>query len=208
MRYLKILVLAAMAAVSLLAITGAGTASATELYKLTAPNPNDTLGAGTELEMTTQAGTSTVWKQTHNLGSGTVNTCTSGLTRSRIELAGGGEGVHPSGKVTGMGFSLCASLLGVLKAGVLEIQHVPGTTNGTVISKEAEITVQSPVFGVSCIIKTGAGTKTGTLTGATSNTGFATFHVDAALPYGICGIADLTATFLVTKPTGLIVEAS
>jgi hypothetical protein len=210
MKSSKMFSLVAMAAISLIALAGAGTASATELYKLTSPNPSDTLGAGTELEMSLASGTSALWKQTFNAEYfGNVETCVSGTTRIKIESAGGGEGVHPTGKFTGFGYGLCARPMAVLKSGQVEIQHIPGTTNGTVISKEAEVTIYSPIFGVSCITKTGTGTKTGTLTGATSSTGFATFDVEASnVPYGICGTIDVTSTFTVTKPAGLVVEGS
>ena len=210
MKSFKMLSLAAMAAISLMALVGAGTASATELYKLTSPNPSDTLGAGTELEMSMKTGTSALWKETYE-GEflGNVETCLNGSTRIKIESAGGGEGVHPAGKLVGAGFGFCAHWVTVLKPGQIEIQHIPGTTNGTVISKEAEVTITSTIFGVSCVTKTGAGTKTGTLTGATSSTGFATFDVAASnVPYGICGTIDATGTFTVTKPAGLVVEGS
>jgi hypothetical protein len=208
MKHLKMIGLALVAAMSLLSL-GAGPASATELYKFTTPSANDTLGAGTELEMSLKTGTSANWKQTFNEELfGFVETCVSGSTRVKIEAAGGGEGVHPSAKFLSAGFGLCSHKMAIIKNGQLEIQHIPGTTNGTVISKEAEVTIYSTIFGVSCIAKTGAGTKTGTLTGATSSTGFATFDVESTAPYGICGTLDTSATFTVTSPPGLIVEAS
>jgi hypothetical protein len=207
MKFLKTLSLAAMA-IALLAF-GAGTTSATELYKNTSPNPNDTLGAGTEIEMSVKTGTTMLWKFTYE-GEflGTLNTCTNGSIKSTIETVGGGEGKHPGGKITGMSFSSCTHTISILKSGQLEIQHIPGTTNGIVISKEAEITLLSTLFGASCVAKTGAGTKIGTLTGATSSTGQAIFDVDAGLTAGFCTTTDMTGTYVVTKPVGLIVEAS
>lgn len=208
MKYLKMLSLALTASVCLMAL-GVGAASATELYKFTTPSANDTLGIGTEIQMSLKSGTSVNWKHTYEKEPiGNLETCTSGTTQFKLEKAGGGEGAHPSGKITSLSFFPCSDTMLVLKPGELEIQHIPGTTNGTVISKEAETTIYSTVFGISFIIKTGAGTKTGTLTGATSSTGQATFDAEAELPIGIFGTVDLTGTFVVTSPTGLIVEAS
>ena len=209
MKHLKTIGLALMAAMALMAFTGAGTASATELYKLTAPSPNDTLGVGTEIQWSLKPATSVSWKHTYEKElAGNLVTCTSSSTKFKLEKAGGGEGVHPAGKITSLSIFPCTHTLHVLKAGQLEIQHIPGTTNGTVISKEAETTIHSTVFGMSFILKTGAGTKTGTLTGATSSAGQATFHADANLPNGVFGTVDLTGTYTVTSPTGLVVEAS
>ena len=208
MKHLKTLGLA-VAALALLAFAAAGTASATELYKLTAPNPSDTLGVGTEIEMSLSAGTSMTWKHTYEgKPVATAETCVNGGTKFKLEKAGGGEGVHPSGKVTGLSLIPCSDKIAVLKPGEMEIQHIPGTTNGSVISKEAETTIYSTVFGLSCVVSTGSGTKTGTLTGATSSTGHATFDIEATIPFGICGTVFLTSSHRVTSPTGLVVEGS
>ncbi|HEX6204942.1 MAG TPA: hypothetical protein VFZ29_03950, partial [Solirubrobacterales bacterium] len=81
---------------------------------------------------------------------------------------------------------------------------IPGTTNGTVFSEEAEITVGSPFGTLNC--KTNAGVDLGTLTG--TKEGHATIDVNAVLNCGfLMPSATLKGTYTVTSPTGLGVSA-
>ncbi len=189
------------------ALVGAAPASATELYG-TAP-PNDTLGAGTEITATLKSSTSLLLKDT--LG-GANDTCTSSEVKNKIETAGSST-TNPSGKVSGLTFSSCSHTTTVIKNadgffGELEIKNIAGTTNGTVISKGTRVTVKSTIFGVSCVANTGAGTTLGTLTGAKSSE-VGTLDVNAVITMeNGCGDSTLTGTYLITSPTGLMVEAT
>lgn len=204
MKHVKHLGLVAMAALALSACLGAGTASATELYKATGGGTNDTQTAGTELVATLKSGTSLKLEDT--LG-GANDTCTGSELKGKVESTGG-ESSNPSGKVETLSFSGCSHTTDVLAKGSLEVKNIAGSTNGTVISKEARITVKSTIFGVSCIANTGTGTTLGTLTGAGAGES-ATFDVNGVVTLeNGCGDSKLTGTYLVTSPTGLMVEAT
>ncbi len=197
MKYLKMLGLAAVAALALAAF-GAGTASATELYK-----GATTAGVGTEIVSTLQTGSSALLKDT--LG-GANDTCTSSEVKGTIESAGSST-THPSGKISSLTFGGCSHTTTVLANGSLEIKHIAATTNGTVISKGARVTVKSTIFGVSCVANTGEGTTIGTLTGKTSGNAVMDINGVITLENG-CGDSTWTGTYLVTSPAGLNVEAS
>jgi len=203
MKHLTKVVFAAMAMSALLAMAGTGSAAATELYKATAEG-NDTLAKGTEIAATLKSGSSLLLQDT--LG-GVNDTCTGSEVKGSIESPGGTT-THPSGKVSSLTFSGCSHTTTVLANGSLEVKNIAGTTNGTVISKETRITVKSTVFGVSCVVNTGSGTTLGTLTGAKTGES-ATFDVNGVVTIeNGCGDSTLTGTYLVTNPTGLVMEAS
>src|SRR5215204_2945990 len=98
MKHLKPLGLAALTLTALLAFIGAGAASATELYKYTTPSANDTLGVGTEILLTLNAGSSLRIEETKWFPGETRQTCTTAELRVKIENVGG-ESSNPGGKV-------------------------------------------------------------------------------------------------------------
>jgi hypothetical protein len=203
MKYLKMLGLAAIAAMALTAIIGAGTASATELYTYTSSGPAETVAVNTEIVSSLKSGTSALLKDT---GGSTNDTCTGSEVKGKIENTGGktSEGKHPSGKISALTFTGCTHTTDVLAKGSLEIKNIAGTTNGTVISKEAQVTVQSTVFGISCTANTGTGTTIGTLTGVKSSTEHATMDINGVINMGaFCGDSTWTGTYIVTSPTGI-----
>jgi hypothetical protein len=191
MRYLKMLGIAAMAAMALTAVAGAGTASAETLWTTTADGSLDTLKVGSELNASLEAGTSAVLKDSSNT---TIDTCTSSTVKGKIES----NGTPASGKISSLTFGGCSHTTKVLTPGSLTI-----TSSGAVTSAGAEVTVVSTVFGISCIAKTGSGTSIGTLKDAPSSTGHATMTINASLPMGACGTATWTGAYTVTSPTGL-----
>ncbi len=203
MRHLKKIGLAAMMATALMVVVGASAASGAELYKATAEAANDTQGAGTEITATLKSGTSLLLKDT--LG-GANDTCTSSEVKGKVESAGSST-TNPSGKVSTLSFGGCSHTTDVLANGSLEITNIAGTTNGTVISKGARVTVKSTIFGISCVVHTDEGTTLGTLTGAKAGES-ATLDVNSVvnLENG-CGDSYFTGTYLVTSPTGLVVDA-
>jgi hypothetical protein len=171
-----------------------------ELYKNTAPNPNDTLGAGTELAMSLESGTSLLLKDSAGT---TTETCTGSEVKGKTEVGG----TTVTAPVSTLTYTGCSHTTKVLKPGKLHIAWSSGT-DGTVSWSESEVTVISTAFGASAICKSGAGTTLGSLTGAKSKTDQATLDVNAKISCGILGTATLTGTYKVTSPTGLVVEGS
>jgi hypothetical protein len=84
--------------------------------------------------------------------------------------------------------------------GTLTIEWIKGTTNGTVRSQNAEVTVPSPLGTLNC--KTSTGVDIGILTGKASSE--ATMDVNAVLNCGIfASSATWTGLYLDTTPAGL-----
>jgi hypothetical protein len=109
-----------------------------------------------------------------------------------------------SGKAASVAVTGCSHTTDTLKAGKLAVAWLSGTTNGTVISSEAEVTAKSTTFGVSIVCKTGAGTDIGTFTGVKE--GEATMDISASVDCGLFS-AILEGTGTVTSPAGLGVES-
>jgi hypothetical protein len=182
-------------------VVEAAPSSGTELYKFT---DTTTQGVGTEITGSLKSGSSLTLRQT---SSDFINTCTGSSLATKVESPGG-EASHPSGKVSSLAFSGCTHPITIHSKGSLEVKHAAGTTNGTVFSSGLEMTMQSTTFGATLNCKTGTGTDVGTLTGAVSEEGHATLHIDAVLNCGFfVPSAKLTGTYTITSPTGLVVEA-
>lgn len=169
MKQLKRIAAAALAATALAVTVGAGSASATTL-ELNGVTKNETV----ELSFRLNLGTSTVLSRTD----GTLaNTCT-------FSRMGGWTLTYTGAKVTSwanwLSFESCTRPVTVHFPGKLYIEHEAGTTNGTVFSENAEVTVSTPFGTVNC--KTGFGTDIGTLTGR--EWGWSTLHINAVLNCG------------------------
>lgn len=193
MKYLKMLGLMAVAAAALMAFVGAGTASATTL-EINGVTQNKSV----TIEASIKAGDTAILKDTNGA---TVDTC----SESKVEGATEGSFSAPTltGAIKTLSFDKCSHTTHVIKNGTLHIAWTSGT-NGTVSSSGAEVTVQSTIFGASCIAKTGTGTTIGTFTGVSS--GHATMTINGVIPMGLCGDANWTGKYTVTSPTGLGVE--
>lgn len=191
MKYLKILGLAAVAAMALTAIL-ASSASATTL-EVTGVKTNATVTLIASLEKNTSA------LLVDEFGT-TTDTCTSSEvkvdTTSPFTVAGKGE---IDGTVEALTFGGCSHTTTVIKPGKLFIAW-DGGTNGTVTSSEAEVTVSSTFFGASAICKTGTGTHIGTLTGSNTAGVPATIHINASINCGILGAAKWTGSYEITSP--------
>jgi hypothetical protein len=195
MKHLKMLGLAAVAAMALMAVVGAGTASATTLYVGgVAQNKSVSITA------TLSAASTAVLKDE---GGTTTDTC------NTSEVKGATEGTFTGastvgGAVKNLAFGGCSHTTKVLANGSLKID-----ASGNVTSSSAEVTVVSTVFGISAVCKTGAGTKVGTLNGTNDPTKHATMTIDAtnSLDCGILGNSSWTGSYTVTSPTGLNVGA-
>jgi hypothetical protein len=191
MKYVKILGLLAVAAAALMAF--AGTASATEITSSTGSTPTiKGLNVG-QVELHGPVGSVICQKV---IGEGTITSH--------------GAGKPASGSVIHAAITECNEHVTIVKFGSASINPVSPTGNGTLTSTGAEVTVvQTTIFGaVHCIYATN-NTHVGRLTGASSSTGHAVLHIEAAIPRvvtsGLCGSdpAELTGTAKITHPTGL-----
>ncbi len=200
MKYIKMLGLAAVAAMALMAF--AGTASATVLE-----SGATKLGAGTEISASLATGTSARLTTTEGT---TLNTCTGSTISGKTSNAGGAsETVKGSVEAKNLTWSGCNNTVDTIEGGELEIHHIAGTTNGTLTAKGFKVNVEIPFFGTTCTYTTGAGTHMGTLTGVSS--GNATMDINAIVTTsspGCLSSARWVATYTVTKPSPFGVVAS
>jgi hypothetical protein len=200
MKYLKMLGLAAVAAMALMAVL-AGSASATTL-EVGGAAKNSALA----IEGSLKTGTSALLKDEFGT---TTDTCTVSGVKGKTE--GTFTGASVGGKLLtkeegGLTFGSCTHTTTVIATGSLSVAWIETTakekeegktsTNGTVSSSNAEVTVQSTFFGASAVCKTGAGTVIGTLTGV--NSGSATIDVNAKINCGILGSSSWTGTYVTT----------
>jgi hypothetical protein len=201
MKYLKILGLAAIAAMALTALLGVGTAGASSLKIRGA---STSLGVGTVIEASLEAGNSAVLEDPFGF---TGTTCTGSSVAGTLSV------VTPTGQPTGslsaLSFSPCPHTVDVISKGQLKIENIAGTTNGTVFSENAEVKVFSTLLNQSCIAKTGAGTDIGKLTGATAAGSKATMDIEGTIPLSECSASSArwTGKYDVSKPLGLVSEA-
>jgi len=192
MKHTKILGLSAVAAMALMALVGATTASATALYSGTTK-----LGAGT----------TTKWSLAASLikesGSTTLETCTGSAIIWNTSNAGSATETV-KGNISSFAWTGCTNETITLANGTLEIHWIPGTINGTVTGTGSKVTVNG-IFGVSCVYGTN-NTTLGTLVGST--TGAATLAISTEVPLIEGGFlcpnpARWTANYTITSPTPL-----
>lgn len=189
MKHLKRIATVAMAAMAF-ALVVAGSASATTLE----------VGGVTKNEAITIVGS--LQKETRLVLARTdgslANEC------SIFEIEGTAVSPFTGTEVVGTGktlaFEKCARPITAHKTGTLIGKHIAGTTNATMTSAEAEVTVGSPFGTLNC--KTGTGTHLGTVTG--TPTGHAVFHISAVVNCGfLVPSATMIGTVTVTSPTGV-----
>lgn len=159
MKYLKMLMVIAVASAAFCAVLS-GSASATVLCKKAiSPCPED-YPAGT-------VGTASL------LGSAAIRTTegTTLVTCNETTITGTSENTGGKGEaVKSIGGEWlvreCTNPVTVLKTGKLSVFHISGTHNGTVIAEGAELTVGG-IFGASCVYGPGSGLDLGTYVGGT-----------------------------------------
>ncbi|HET8955965.1 MAG TPA: hypothetical protein VFN18_09940 [Solirubrobacterales bacterium] len=185
--------LAAVAAMALMAI-GAGSASATTLEVNGIPQ-----SSAVTIEASLESGSSAILQD----GGSTVDTCTESEVKGTTTSS---SGATVTGTVSVLSFGKCSHTTKVLSKGKLHVAWLSGTTNGTVTSSGAEVTVVSTVFGISAVCKTGEGTDIGSLTGATNGssnkTNLATMDINGKISCGIFS-ATWTGSYTVTSPAEL-----
>lgn len=156
MKNLRILGLAAIATMAMLAYLGVGSASGVVLCtaKVNPCPAGKDEPAGTKIEATLNGSAS--WATT---GGTVISTCTIGTHKWEMENTGGlNKDVIKKKQV--FNFANCTSPAGVLALGEGREQHISGTENATMFDSGTEITMQ--VFGVDCVYGTGSGTDMGT----------------------------------------------
>jgi hypothetical protein len=124
----------------------------------------------------------------------TVDTCIN--SQVGFETVSSFTGSTLEGPSSLLSFSGCTHTTTILNPGSIVISWTSGT-NGTVVSKNAEFTVQSTFFGASAICKSGSGTDIGVITGSSSG---GTIDVNAKLSCGILGSSSWTGTYVITQP--------
>jgi hypothetical protein len=199
MKYLKMLGLAAFAAMAFTAFVGASTASATtlEVTGVTQAQP-------VTITASLTAGTSAILRDTFGFA---ANTCKESHVHGSTVSPYTGTTV--TGEFTageaGLSFKGCTNPVTVHKSGKLHVEW-EDETDGWVSSSEAEVTVWSTIHGTYINCKTGPGVVIGTLTGVTH--GHAEIHINTVLdcsPH--LSSAKWIGAYIVTTPTGLGVSA-
>jgi hypothetical protein len=194
MKLTKILRATAVAALALMAF--AGTASATTL------ETNGVKQTGEiELRGSLKPGTSESLKFTEG-GFFSLNTCTASTVIGKDSTAKTGAAV--SGPLSLLAFTSCRhEKVVVHKPGSLIIEWIKGTTNGTVRSSAAEVTVPTEFFPGSTTVVTCTtnATDLGTITGVAS--GSATIDINALINCGfVLPCVRWEGTYVITTSTG------
>jgi hypothetical protein len=171
MKYLKMLGLAAVAAMALTAFLGASSASATVLCTTT--TTPCTTGWHIDKIVASATGSTSL----HSTGGALEATCT-GSSSTAEKKSTGSSTTTPVGTVAtaALTWSGCNQTTETLEGGELEIHQIAGTHNGTVTAKGFKVTVV--IAGVTCTFGAGNGIHLGVLTGGSP----AILHANAVVP--------------------------
>jgi hypothetical protein len=207
MKYVKMLGLAAVAAMALMAFIGASSASATVLCKEANTTGCSAAGkdyaAGTVISASLDTGNSAVLKTT---GGFIENTCTTSTVEGpTVNTGGATETVSGTVEAAKLTFSNCSNTTDVTAGGELEIHWISGTDNGTLTAKNFQVT--QILAGITCTYGAGTSTDLGTVTGGSP----ATLDVNAVVNKTAGGFACPStaiweAKYTVTSPTPLYVS--
>jgi hypothetical protein len=160
MKYVKMLGLAAVAAMGLMAFLGASSASATVLCKTTTnPCGASWIYSGPALSASLDPNTTATLENT----SGSIeDTCSGSTVEGAITNAG--DATHTVvGSVEHLTFTGCTQETTVtVETGTLELHSITGTNNGTVTAIGFKVDIK--LFGVQCGYGAGGGTDLGTFT--------------------------------------------
>jgi hypothetical protein len=195
MKLTKILGVVAFAAMALMAF--ASTASATTLELKGTPET----AKDVTIKATLKTGTSALLTDTSNI---LANTCTTSTVEGSDSTSTGGTGKAVEGPISGLEWGgPCTEGNPTVDAkGTLSVTNIAGTTNGTVRSSGAKVTVPSFFGPLTC---TTENTDLGTLNGVKEGT--ATMTINAVLSCTGIGTAKWTGTYTVTSPSNLGVGA-
>jgi hypothetical protein len=174
MKYLKMLGLAAVAAVVLMALAGAGSASATVLCHKAETPCSQKWSLGTETEFIIKPETKAKWFS----GINTLMECSSGDLKGKITNAGNSSETVKMG-INTFQWSSCTVGNSTLENGELEVHSITGSTNGTMTLKGFTNRIESTQYGT-CVYTSGAtGMDLGTL--VASKTGQAIIDIEVVL---------------------------
>jgi len=157
MRYVKMLGLAAVSALALTALLGAGSASATVLcsvYKVPCPK-GAALKSGTAIELSLRKGASLA---VTDIAKNLIATCTESVMNGKTTNTGKKEEAV-TGNVEGLTFGKCTAAFKVLKLGTFEVTYKGPNTRGEFVSVGGEVTVND--MGLSCDYGTVGGVEMG-----------------------------------------------
>jgi hypothetical protein len=190
MNYLKMISLAAIAAVAITALI-AGNASATTLE----------IGGVVQSGAVMIQAESTAPTVIADTGGFAFNTCSKSSFSGTTSVF---SGAKVTGSLSELSFTTCTkSPVNVDNKGGLYIEWESGTTSGTVFAENTQWTIpMSSGFTLTC--STGSGTTLGTLDGVKSTSEHATLTVNAILNCGfLLPSATWKGTYKVSSPTGL-----
>ncbi|HWC48779.1 MAG TPA: hypothetical protein VG448_07855 [Solirubrobacterales bacterium] len=189
MKLTKILGVVAVAAMALMAF--ASTASATTL-EVGGVAKNEAVTIKASLKEN-----SALLTDTNNIS---ANTCTTSTVEGKTSTF---TGAAVEGPISALSWSNCTQGNPTVDAkGSLSVTNISGTTNGTVRSTGANVTVPSFFGNLTC---TTSNTDLGTLNG--KKEGSATMTINAVLSCTVIGTARWSGTYTVTSPSGLGVGA-
>ncbi|HEV2858708.1 MAG TPA: hypothetical protein VGW80_09935 [Solirubrobacterales bacterium] len=177
-------------------VFGASTASATTL-EVAGVGRSESIAIKSSLKSGTTA-------HLDDTAGGLVNTCIESTVEGHTESPYTAPGTIPiGGPITTLTFNKCTGEPVVVDLpGRLTVSWINGTTNGTVRSSVAKVTMPSPFGSLTCTTATSPGTDIGTLTGVAS--GAAAMNINAVLNCGFfLPSARWQATYTVTSPEGL-----
>lgn len=213
MKYLKMLALAGLVAVPLMAVGGTGVASATVLCKVTAnPCPAESkLASGTKVETALPPNVESIFESTDKE---IINTwCQESAFDFTISSAGSATETVKAA-VTKWSWGGCTNFkkLVTLKTGELEIHYREGTGTGTLTGKNMEITAES-VLGNDCVYGTGTGADLGITREPGALETKSQIEMSAVLAKVSGGIAcpedaRITARYTINTPAPLFVAGS
>ncbi|HET8813820.1 MAG TPA: hypothetical protein VFM51_02560 [Solirubrobacterales bacterium] len=205
MKQLKVGLVAMLAAIATIAFVGAGSASATVMYKsVFGFDPKQDVGTTIEAKLT---GPKLAIEDT--AGNKWVE-CSGAELHLLIEYGGekNSKILHPNGSAQKHTYTGCPVSVSTVNGGTWEVKHIPSTDNGLFIATSTEVKVWFPSLGVNCTFKTNA-TATGTLNGNEEIGGTTYLELNGPLS-GASGdpcptSARITATYEVTNIPGLYV---
>jgi hypothetical protein len=209
MRHLKTLALAAVAAGALMALVGAGTASASILCSTTVETCQEAqkLQFNTILDFSLSPGTSALLKETAVEGGATLDTCKSS-TKKGIITSVGSSTETVTGEFTEVTWGTCTFPTSTTLKGKFEVHKIAGTSNGTVTADgETRVTINTIFFG-SCVYSVPSGGSIGDLTEGNP----AILHTNAVAhkttgSEAVCPTTAITtATYVLTSPAGTTVS--
>jgi hypothetical protein len=193
MKYVKMLGLAAVAAMALMAFVGVGSASATTTFCKTAASP---CPAEWDYPNTTTIHATQVGSGKFAVPGITV-TCTESTLHGFVT-----ENSKVSVAEESLTFGGCNTTVKTVKGGTLSVA-ASGSGNGNVSASTVEVTIN--IGGVSCIFGAGESTNLGTYTESNTHITISEKTINKTGGSFLCpGSGTWTTTYKITQPTGTI----